>query len=189
MIVLANLAWVSVLLLHGTAPQLWGNTFAHLDSIAAGILLAVLLGSRAPNMGNELRFTLIACALLAIALRAHFVMILPLGALGWGETLLGWPVVAGSCTAIVFAFIGLKWHVRPLQYLGKISYGLYVYHFLCIKIADRILSGRAGSLHMVVRIFLSLAITILIATVSYFLLEKPFLTLKQRFAYVNSRPV
>jgi hypothetical protein len=55
MIVIANVARVIVLLLHGSAPQLWGNTFAHLDSIAAGILLAVLLESRAPDFGHAMR--------------------------------------------------------------------------------------------------------------------------------------
>jgi peptidoglycan/LPS O-acetylase OafA/YrhL len=114
------------------------------------------------------------CALFALALRAHFVEILPRDAIGFSETLLGWPVVAASCAAIVVAFIGLKMHLGPLQYLGKISYGLYVYHLLCIKIAERLLSNDSGALHMVLRLLLSLGITILFAAASYAILEKPF---------------
>jgi peptidoglycan/LPS O-acetylase OafA/YrhL len=189
MIVLANVARVCVLMLHGTTPQLWGNTFAHLDSIAAGILLAVLLSGRAPDIGYAMRMSLITSALIGLVLRAHFSEILPLDTLGWGETLLGWPIVAASCTAIVVTFIGLQARSRPLQYLGKISYGLYVYHMLCIRIAERILRHESGFLHQVLRIVLSLGITIVLSAVSYALLEKPFLNLKRRFTYVRSRPV
>jgi peptidoglycan/LPS O-acetylase OafA/YrhL len=189
MIVLANLARFCVLLLHGSAPQLWGNTFAHLDSMAAGILLAVLLSGRAPGIGHWMRAGLVVCALLGLAARAHFVEILPRDAIGWGETLLGWPVVAASCTAMVVASIGLNVQVRPLRYLGKISYGLYVYHLLCIKIVEKLLCNESGFWHMALRFVLSLGITILISSASYAILEKPFLNLKRKFTYVSSRPV
>lgn len=97
--------------------------------------------------------------------------------------------MAAACTTIVVAFIGLKTQLRPLRYLGKISYGLYVYHLLCIRLAERIVQNKSGLLHTATLIGLSLAITIGISSASYAVLERPFLKLKNKFAHVTSRPV
>ncbi len=78
---------------------------------------------------------------------------------------------------------------RPMRYLGKISYGIYIYHLLSIDIAARVfwrLSGVSGDL---ARFLFRLAVTLLLSSVSYAVLEKPFLRLKARFATVASRPV
>lgn len=189
MIALAEISRIVVLLLHGSAPQLWGTTFAHLDSIGAGILLAVSLHAGAPALSSFTRRALIALAFTVLVVRAHCVVVLARDSLGWGETLLGSPLVAASCAVIVIAFVGSGIRAPLLRYLGKISYGLYVYHLLCIRIAEKILQGQTGAVHMVARILLSLGLTILFAAVSYSLIEKRFLELKKRFAYVASRPV
>ncbi|MGC2635838.1 MAG: acyltransferase [Acidobacteriaceae bacterium] len=189
MILLANLSRLCVLLLHGSASQLWGNTFAHLDSIAAGILIAVLLKGCPPAIPRWMRYGMIVTAVAAMCARAYFSVLLPRDTLGWGDTLVGWPVVAGSCATIVVAFIGLPVRVAYLRYPGKISYGLYVFHMLCIRIADRLLREESGVLHFTARIGLSFALTVLMAALSYNFLERPFLKLKDRFAHVSSRPV
>lgn len=77
------------------------------------------------------------------------------------------------------------------DFLGKISYGIYVYHplviFFTVKLfadqfADLPPYGRVGVL-----IGLVSAVTIFIAWVSFTYFEKPFLKLKDRFAVVKSR--
>jgi hypothetical protein len=122
------------------------------------------------------------------ATRGHFAE--PWGyGLPWLGTLVSYPVVAAAATAIVLGSIGIGLRLRPLEYLGKISYGLYVYHQMCIWIVDRYLPVRNGVLHACLREVAALALTVAVSAVSYALLEKPFLKLKQRFDYVNSRPV
>jgi len=79
--------------------------------------------------------------------------------------------------------------MRPLEYLGKISYGLYVYHQMCIWIVDKYMRVQNGILHVCLREVAALSLTIAISAISYTLLEKPFLKLKEKFAHVNSRPV
>jgi peptidoglycan/LPS O-acetylase OafA/YrhL len=188
MILLANVTRVVVLLLHGIGWSVWANTLARLDPMAAGILLAVLLCGGAPKIGYGLRLALIVCGVLCIALTGHFAA--PWGdGLPWLGTLVSYPVVAGACTAIVFATIGIGVRLRPLEYLGKISYGLYVYHQMCIWITDKILHVPNGVLHMCLREVVALGITVVVSAVSYAVLEKPFLRLKRKFAYVDSRPV
>jgi peptidoglycan/LPS O-acetylase OafA/YrhL len=189
MIVVANLTRICVCFLHGTAPQLWGNSFAHLDSIAAGILIAVFLNGRVPKIKNGIRAGMIGVALFALLLRAHFSEIQPQDALGWGETILGWPAVAAACASILIAFTGVEMNLPFLRYLGKISYGLYVYHLLCVRLAEEMLKDVFGLAHMVGRLVLSLGLTIIFAGASYTFLETPFLRLKSRFAHVASRPV
>ena len=78
---------------------------------------------------------------------------------------------------------------KVLKYLGKISYGLYVYHLAIIWFVGRIRDWwpvfeepQAKLLTAVI----SLPVTILIASLSYFLLEKPLLNLKDRFFALKS---
>jgi peptidoglycan/LPS O-acetylase OafA/YrhL len=78
---------------------------------------------------------------------------------------------------------GLLAHPIPV-YLGRISFGLYIFHQ---AVAQGVL------LHVDVpwplRLGLTLALTLCLAALSYVLLERPFLRLKMRFTYVRSAPV
>jgi peptidoglycan/LPS O-acetylase OafA/YrhL len=65
--------------------------------------------------------------------------------------------------------------------LGKISYGLYVWHLFMLVVARGFISSRAGSVP------LALGFTILTARLSYALIERPFLRLKRRFEVLHSR--
>ena len=89
----------------------------------------------------------------------------------------------------------------PITYLGKISFGLYVFHVPVLLTVDHLLggtrfalssgAGHSGTnlLHVLgVRVPLSLGLTTALAALSYQLLEMPFLRLKERFAFVHSRP-
>ena len=103
----------------------------------------------------------------------------------------GYTIVALACTAIVIAaqsdrFLTILGN-RPMAYLGKISYGIYVYHLAALFAATRALelAGMGSSLAIFV---LALLLTIVTAAISYRVLEKPFLKLKERFAVVQSRP-
>jgi len=73
--------------------------------------------------------------------------------------------------------------------LGKITYGLYCLHFVGILIAVNLtkLIGFNTQLWqvLIVETLLALAITILISAISYRFFEKPFLRLKDKFAYIT----
>jgi peptidoglycan/LPS O-acetylase OafA/YrhL len=75
-------------------------------------------------------------------------------------------------------FLEMPW----LRYLGKISYGMYVYHLAVIWFVYRFLEERMpNSMVYWLGPLLALSITILISTLSYYLLEQPILSLKDRF--------
>ncbi len=73
----------------------------------------------------------------------------------------------------------------PLTYLGKISYGLYVYHYLIPIILIPCLAWFGYNLQVPGRMsfVLSTTLTILIASASWYWIESPINSLKNRFRY------
>ena len=64
-----------------------------------------------------------------------------------------------------------------VRYLGRISYPLYLWQQLTLFTSKRLTEG----LPMLVQLAFALAVTIAFASASYFIVEKPFLKLKNRF--------
>ncbi|HWQ56625.1 MAG TPA: acyltransferase, partial [Bryobacteraceae bacterium] len=95
-------------------------------------------------------------------------------------------VAAGSCL-LLLGFLSLPASAvpKPLAYLGKISYGLYVYHELCIYLSRRLFATVDHGFTLAA--IVSLAATIGMAILSYELYERRFLKLKERFTFVPSR--
>ncbi|MBL8108875.1 MAG: acyltransferase [Anaerolineales bacterium] len=72
--------------------------------------------------------------------------------------------------------------------LGKISYGLYIFHFGCFMLAASIvdLSLKVQQpvlpLHTLLILCIAFALTIIFASISYRFIEKPALSLKRKFS-------
>lgn len=104
----------------------------------------------------------------------------------------GFLVTGCGCTAIVVGSqtrmmerSPLAW--TPMRYLGKVSYGIYVFHAAVIGLTIWLVRLAGLPLWSVLPIALTLTVTV--ATLSYRILEMPFLAWKERFAKVASRPV
>jgi peptidoglycan/LPS O-acetylase OafA/YrhL len=188
LIVVANISRLVGVAMHESTQQLWANTFAHLDSIAAGVLLAILLDGEVRCSRYWGRIALFAAGMFGLAARGHFVANTAVERLSLAGTLIGYPAVVLACTAILVAFMGLPARLPVFQYLGKISYGLYVYHMVSILITDRLMPDSSGVGHAGIRAIVALGITVALSAASYAIVEKPFLNLKRRFTYVQSRP-
>ena len=63
----------------------------------------------------------------------------------------------------------------PLVWLGEISYGLYLWHYPIYRLAKHWTTGYPS-------VWLGMAMTLAIAIFSYFVIERPALKLKARFA-------
>ena len=69
-----------------------------------------------------------------------------------------------------------------MRYLGRISYSIYLYQQLTVEIGDKLLAPYP----LVIRLAGTVALTILVASGSFFLVERYFLLLKERFANASS---
>jgi peptidoglycan/LPS O-acetylase OafA/YrhL len=80
---------------------------------------------------------------------------------------------------------------RSLIFFGKISYGLYMYHLPLIRLISFLLAfiSLPHILKDISLPVLGLLLTLIVASLSYYLIEAPFLRLKEHFAKVQSRPV
>lgn len=78
---------------------------------------------------------------------------------------------------------------RPATYLGKISYGIYVYHILLMNVFVLIAKSVVGMVTdnpfviWVGCVLFSAALAVAAAAISWSLFERPVLRLKERFAY------
>jgi peptidoglycan/LPS O-acetylase OafA/YrhL len=189
MLALANATRLYLGLHHTMETQAWCNTLVQLDPIAAGILIAVLLKGRTPALSARARVSLAMAGIAMLWAAANFFRI-KADPLKLSDLLLGYPAVTAGASALLIAMLC----DRPvlgkslLVYLGRISYGLYVFHILALMSSDYLLPGFTASAgRFVLHTLIALMLTVALASASYRWLETPFLKLKRRFTHVLSR--
>jgi len=182
------------LLMH-SAPRhaILFNSLTRMDSIGAGVLLAVLLNSRALRIRAMWRAAGFSLGITCWALSTSVFHILrevvsPFdGMMGYGFGTLG-------AVLLFISFLGapddglslLAW--KPIAYLGRISYGLYVVHQLVLETTKLILVRSLGKDPPMIRFVVALLVSMAVAAISYKWLESPFLKLKRRFEHIATSP-
>jgi peptidoglycan/LPS O-acetylase OafA/YrhL len=191
MLVVSNLTRIlMVVLFPGNQNAVWCNTLARLDPIAAGILVAAALHGELPRFSYPVRFLMCAIGIVAFAFVANRWKIHEPERLQWIPTMLGFPVVAVGASLILLSVLGISLPMpRSLVYLGKISYGLYVYHALGNVLSNYLIPIHNSFLQLAVRPAAAFAVTLVLSALSYAYLESPFLRLKNKLARISSRPV
>ena len=177
MIIISSVARLCAIHAGASWNMLWYATPLRLEPLAAGALIA-LAGNQQPKFNVTIRAGML-CAGIAIPVLCMVQWIDS----KWFEAA-RFPLATAGCSLIFLAVRGWTSKFltsRPLVYLGKISYGLYVFHALALAFSPRI---NIGIPHTIVAFIL----TVIFAAVSYRWLELPFLRLKDRFAHIQSRP-
>ena len=166
------------------------NTPIEMQFFAAGAILAAWLPRAGWTIPFPLRWMLVLSGLSSWIVADRWLSIFGKAEIRtipawWAPAALYGCVLIG-CVALFLGFFGLprRWLPAPLLWLGKISYGLYLYHSLVRTLMPRWQSGKYGA----IRLGLELLITILISGVSYHWLEAPFLRWKGRITLVPNRP-
>lgn len=113
----------------------------------------------------------------------------------WLGNVLPHTAIVDELYSILFAIIISNFALNPkvifslenklFNYLGKISFGLYVYHLVAFEITKSLLSNDYFSERLI--FIFSLLFTIIISTISYEYIEKPFLQYKSnKFTVIKS---
>lgn len=176
----AALVWRTYLTFGGADVAYLYNAFdTRLDSLAVGCALALVADNARVSAALELLarrswFPLITLATL-LALRGLSPPIVHYS--------LGFTVYAVLLAIFIAQMMQLStrplwsWLERPsVRYLGTISYPMYLYHGLGFSVGRHTVSGKGADL------LVSIAATIVLASGSYYVIERPFLKVKQRFA-------
>ena len=178
---------------HGVSQDsiLRPNTFIQMLFLSGGTLTALILRGRVTRMQFALRPFAALGGILCWAMGYW-----QFGPDSYrGQTLALSPLfcyllILAGVLLIFFAFLGLEARHVPgwMSYLGKISYGLYVWHMLAFWLLAQIwVFPRGHSAALLGRSSISLLLAVVFAAMSYQWLERPFLKMKDRFAFVKSR--
>ena len=188
MLITALLTRISLVVVGVDHPAIYTNTLARLDPIAAGALLAVVLRGNSPRLPAIWRILMSLLAVVLVVVATRY------GALDGIRSLVTFPIVAGASILLIVAFLHNEQTVprllrnRLLVLLGRMSYGLYVFHVFAQTYVKNFLSPIDSPTKLAIYFVSGLLLTMLLAALSYRWIERPFLALKERFTIVQSRP-
>jgi peptidoglycan/LPS O-acetylase OafA/YrhL len=168
------------------------NSFVQFQFFALGALAALLLKSKRPHFPTMIRAAIVIAGIVSLFLAEYLCNATVRERDASLLTIPGfWLIGLG----VVLLFLGISGvhslaTARPLVYLGKISYGLYIFHLL----VRNLVISAATHLHYHHSFYLldwlvALPLTIAVAHYSYRSFESRFLMLKERFTIVESRGI
>lgn len=176
---------ISLVLFGAPHPGIWTSVFS-----ADSLLLGTLFGALRPPAPRS-KLSRMILPVIGVLLIFSGAFMPGIEKLGFHQVYLYTAVAIGAAivtfSALHEPFLQFLTS-RSLRYLGKVSYGLYVFHMLGIAI------GVKAGKHLLpdswwIGACLALLITIAIAAFSYRFFEKYFLTFKHRFEAIRSRPI
>lgn len=176
-------------------PVIYMLPLTHFEGILGGLIIGLgIVKNPIKNMPKSISF------FLGILFNYLATLLPDVNIIGW-NLMLSYPLVGMGVSLILYSVIDMKgfllnfvFNNKLFIYLGKVSYGLYIYHIVCIRfsiyIVDNLGLDRLGSpLHPIIIFMFGLCLTILVSTVSYVVIEKPFLKLKTKYSLIASRPI
>ena len=105
----------------------------------------------------------------------------PIFTYGWSAVLFGILIVNVSTNPR--SFLRLSW--KPFDFLGNISFSIYMFHEVAIQITLAVLGKQPSNVLLYAT---SLTLTLGLASASYLWFERPFLRRKSQYAVVRSQP-
>jgi peptidoglycan/LPS O-acetylase OafA/YrhL len=173
--------------------QYYENTIARMDSLLIGSLLAV-------RKKENKRLSFPSLMLIAISTLVLISVSLILEGNIYQDSLInatiGYTIYDLMFAGIIYIFLNCNHSIikvisdiKILNYLGKISYGVYVFHLPAYLILSTKLSHIAYQIisnNYYTKIYISvfsIGITITISIISFYLIETPILRLKKKFKY------
>lgn len=168
------------------------NTLTRMDSLLMGCLLLVWQKEGKSLPVKKINYTILFCVSFLIT---GFLLGNDLKQTNPFFSTIGYTVISVLCASLLYLFI--KGEVKPfnwlktsslLNYIGKISYGIYIFHIPVHLVLSSVLMNilRNNLQFTATEALLSVAtisliVTIVAGSLSFYLLEKPLSTLKKHF--------
>lgn len=177
----------------------WTDSFVNFQFFCAGTLLALALHGKLPQLPILARLSGFILGF------ACWFLCLRIGVQSWephagvAGSLAGWALMLLGSILFFLSTLGTpaKYIPRSLAYLGRISYGLYIFHslilYLVFEKASAQLTALVSLLHLPESLRASLGTTLVLAAtfltahLSFKYFERPFLRLKERFTFIRAR--
>lgn len=183
--------FISVLLWNANTPHLrmyfGSDTRAH--QLLIGCTAALLLSWGSLRSTQRLRWPLHAASAVSfvgILLSFYFVRHTEAFVYNGGFALISLATTILILDVLLFpSLLSGMFEFAPLVWIGKISYGLYLWHFPIFEASKRLFEGRTSPvLYQVVGV----VATFVVAAASFYFLEQPFLRLRRRFSVKDTPP-
>lgn len=179
------------------------STIARLDALAVGVAIALWLRGSVPSLRPLTRGALavasISLCILILEISDHF------PAIRFQKAGSLYPLVVFCCAGFFVSVLGIGgarsngvMRSKVVHYLGKVSFGMYMWHAIVISTLIRLGAVRwldsspVRQLHHgqfwvgLSAVLLFFAVTFIIASVSYFFFEMPFLKLKASLSPITA---
>ncbi len=172
-------------------PSIFVNSFVLCIFFALGGIASYSTHGQIPDLKLRSRALLLTFGVGLITIATMVFKIHEQSVVSLMNLLVGYAIAGLGCLSIFFGFLGrsIPSRLRFLVYLGKISYGLYVYHLICLALTYWVKEHLLHREHWVLSFPFTFVLTVVCASLSYHLIESPFLRLKERFVFVQSRRV
>jgi peptidoglycan/LPS O-acetylase OafA/YrhL len=177
---------------HIPYPMVWTNSLCRIDPFVIGAGCALLLRAKPAWMKRNVGAPLFAASAGGFALITLFPDVGQSMQTVWQLLVVsvsaGCLVLSAMTPGGVGRFFAWGW----LPFLGKISFGLYVYHVVALDFMARHLTTRPflgmNAASFMIDFAIVAGLTIAVSAASYLIYEKPILRFKERFEIIRSRP-
>ena len=180
-VLVSSRAWVSA---HSTLPEaalrqkLYYPIFTHADGLAIGVFLAWLSVFHKNWLRSKLLSIVGVVAMLVLGLALY-----KANPILWNFTALG--LIYGSLELYGISVLPLPWPLRwrGFYLISRLSFGLYLNHFIVLAFLYPRLYGwsKNSSASFWIIYFFCLAISLLVAMVTFLFIEWPFLRIRARW--------
>lgn len=193
LIVVGFLARLYLLINRGEAAFTWYymHSLWHLDTIMFGAMLAVVLNRR-PQIFECLRSGWLPAALTVTAVATFLAIVNFAPGIDTGSYWLAPVMTTVSLTGALMVALVLHWSplsklmsTKWLTEVGKLTFGMYVFHYAVIWYARTYLNLNVTGLNGVWSLVVSFALIYCTARLSWQFIEKPMQKLRRRFASVE----
>lgn len=163
----------------------------HMDGLILGSVFAYIfkaLRSPSPLSDNEVLMKILSYMFTPLACLGLFYVMHKYA--WWHDQMVyyGYTIVAFSAAIIILDLVYsrysmLSWvlRLRPLVFIGKISYGIYLLHLPIFEFSHLWMHAHMQDAHVLYKVFIKFALTLVAAIVSYYAMERKFLRLRDKF--------